>query len=34
MRNVDEKFKDSSPVETVNRIKGILNANGLQVQES
>lgn len=31
MRNVDEMFKDSSPVDTVNRIKEILNANGLEV---
>ena len=34
MRNVDERFKDSSPVETVNRIKDILNQNGLRVQEN
>lgn len=34
MRNVDEMFKDSSPVDTVKRIKDILSSNGLQVRES
>ena len=34
MQFVDEKFKDASPVDTVNRIKDILAANGLFVTEN
>lgn len=33
MNYVDEKFKDASPVDTVNRIKGILAAQNLSVTE-
>ena len=32
-KNVDEKFKDASPVDTVERIKKILSDNGLSVTE-
>ena len=34
MINVDERFKDASPVDTVNRIKAILADNGLEVAEA
>ena len=33
MRIIDEKFKDSSPVETVNKINSLLAAHGLRVTE-
>lgn len=33
MRKIDEQFKDCSPVETVQRIKNILQENGLYVTE-
>ena len=33
MGNIDEQFKDSSPVDTVKRIKSILAENGLSVTE-
>ena len=32
-KNVDEKFKDASPVDTVERIKKILSDNGFSVTE-
>ncbi len=32
-KSIDEKFKDSSPVETVSNIKQLLNNNGFTVQE-
>ena len=31
--NIDEKFKDARPADTVNRIKGILNDTGIEVGE-
>ena len=34
MINVDERFKDASPVDTVNRIKAIFADNGLEVAEA
>lgn len=33
MKNVDEKFKDASPVETIDRVRGILASKGLTAQE-
>lgn len=32
--NIDEKFKDSSPIETVKRIQSILADRGIEVEES
>ena len=33
IKTIDEKFKDSSPIETVSNIKQLLSSNGLSVKE-
>ena len=33
MKNIDERFKDASPVDTVNRIRRLMQTNGFGVEE-